>query len=454
VASGSTGFSKIARVGDFCDLKALDNSELLRISMPEPLQNIQRFVVLMLENRSFDHLLGYLKTVNPQVVGLTGNEYSNYPDPTTKLLPAVNVSSTAAFTMPFDPPHEFDDVQQQLYGSVPASPSLRINPAPMNGFLACGNAAADSNPATAHQGYRVMECFGAGQIPYLTALAQEFALFNFWYSGLPGPTWPNRFFVHAATSGGLSDSPDTPEIVLGYSFKANTIYHALSNAGKDWRIYHDGMPQTAGIDSLRFAYIDPFTRHFREMKYFAQDVKDGILPEYTFIEPNYDVGGNYVDGNSMHPLNDIRRGDLLVKTVYETLRNSNYWQDTMLIITFDEHGGFFDHISPPTAVPTGDDSSYANPKNNFNFDLYGVRVPGIVVSAFTQRGTVIGNDLQDPSTIFDHTSILATVEARFGLPPLTNRDRAANNLAVALNLDLPRNDAPIVLQPNPPAPIS
>jgi phospholipase C len=419
--------------------------------MPDPLQNIQRFVVLMLENRSFDHLLGYLATANPQVVGLKGNEYSNYPDPLTKLQPPVAVSATAAFSIAFDPPHEFAEVQEQLYGTVPASAGSRPNLAPMSGFLAAGNTAADANTATKNQGYRVMECFGVGQIPYLTALAQEFALFNFWYSALPGPTWPNRFFVHAATSGGLSDSPDTPEIICGYSFKADTIYHALSAAGKDWRIYHDGMPQTAGIDSLRFAYIDPFTRHFREMKYFAQDVKDGILPEYTFIEPNYDVGGNYVDGNSMHPLNDIRKGDLLVKTVYETLRNSDYWQDTMLIITFDEHGGFFDHIPPPAAVPTGDDSAYANPKNDFNFDLHGVRVPGIVISAYTQRGTIIGNDPQDGATIFDHTSILATVEARFGLPPLTNRDRASNTLSVAINLSEPRTDAPTVLASDPPA---
>jgi phospholipase C len=207
------------------------------------------------------------------------------------------------------------------------------------------------------------------------------------------------------------------------------------------------MPQTAGIDSLRFAYIDPFTTHFREMKYFAEDVKNGVLPEYTFIEPNYDSGENYVNGNSMHPLNDIRKGDQLVKTVYETLRNSNYWQDTMLIITFDEHGGFCDHVPPPAAVPTGDDASYANPKNNFKFDLYGIRVPAIVVSAYTKKGTIIGTDPEDPSTIFDHTSILATVEARFNLPPLTGRDKVANTLDVALNLDVPRTDAPTSLTP-------
>ena len=421
--------------------------------MADNLQKIQRFVVLMMENRSFDHLFGYLKATNPSVAGLADNQYSNFPDPLTQQQPAVFVSSNADFSMPFDPPHEFCDVQKQMYGPDPTEKlcsNPRVTPALMNGFLYCGIKTAASNNA-AGKGDRVLQCFLPAQVPCLTTLAQEFAMFNYWYSSLPGPTWPNRFFVHAATSGGLSDSPGTMNIVTGYSFKGGTIYQALANAGKDWRIYHDGLPQTSGIDSLRLAYIDPFTKNFREMIHFADDVAAGILPEYTFIEPCY--GGfldtNFAKGNSMHPQDDIRDGDALIKQVYETLRNSNYWQDTMLIITFDEHGGFFDHIPPPAAVPTGDDDSYANAANNFKFDLYGIRVPAVVVSAYTQKGTIIGTDPNDPSTVFDHTSIPATVEARFGLPALTNRDKAANTLDVALNLDTPRTDAPTTL-PNPP----
>jgi phospholipase C len=421
--------------------------------MADNLQKIQRFVVLMMENRSFDHLFGYLKTLDPRIVGLTGSEYANYPDPLTKQQPAVPVSSTAAFTMPFDPPHEFCDVQKQLYGPDPTGTlcsNPRVDPALMNGFLYTGTQAATAAKVPT-QGFRVMECFAPGQVPCLMALAQEFALFNFWYSSLPGPTWPNRFFVHAATSGGLSDSPGTTDVTTGYSFKNDTIYQALSRAGKDWRIYHDGLPQTAGIDSLRLAYVDPFTSQFREMTYFAQDVQAGNLPEYTFIEPCY--GGfldtDFASGNSMHPQDDIRAGDALIKQVYETLRQSNYWQDTMLIITFDEHGGFFDHVPPPPAVPTGDDAKYANPADNFAFDRYGLRVPAVVISAYTQKGTVIGTDPADQTTMFDHTSILATVEARFGLAPLTARDKAANILDVALNLDNPRSDAPLTVGTSP-----
>jgi phospholipase C len=417
--------------------------------MSNNLQKIQRFVVLMMENRSFDHLFGYLTTVNPAIVGLVGGEYSNYPDPLTRQQPPVPVSATAAFAMPFDPPHEFCDVQKQLYGPDPTGKlcsNPRVSPALMNGFLYTGNQAATADNVPT-QGFRVMECFAPGQVPCLMTLAQEFALFNFWYSSLPGPTWPNRFFVHAATSGGLSDSPGTAAITLGYSFKNDTIYQALARAGKDWRIYHDGLPQTAGIESLRLAYVDPFTKNFREMEYFAADVQAGILPEYTFIEPCYGgfLDSAFASGNSMHPQDDIRKGDALIKLVYETLRNSAYWADTMLIITFDEHGGFFDHVSPPAAVPTGDDATYANPADNFTFNLYGLRVPAVVISAYTGKGTVIGADPADPATVFDHTSILATVEARFALPPLTARDKAANTLDVALNLDSPRTAAPATL---------
>jgi phospholipase C len=421
--------------------------------MADPLKKIQRFVVLMLENRSFDHLFGFLKSINPNIEGLGNLQFSNLADPRDSQSSNIYASDTAGSMMPFDPPHEFCDVQKQLYGPDPTG-KLCSNPptavASMNGFLYCGNATADeANSNATGQGYRVMECFGTGQVPFITTLAQQFAIFNFWYSSLPGPTWPNRFFVHAATSGGLTDSPDTEQIVAGYSFRNDTIYHSLAKGGKDWRIYHDGLPQTAGIDSLRLAYIDPFTKHFRTYSHFAQDVKDQILPEYTFIEPRY--GGfldtDFVKGNSMHPKDDVNEGDDLVRDVYEILRNSPYWQDTMLIITFDEHGGFYDHVPPPTAVPTGDDDKYANKKNDFGFGLYGVRVPAIVISAYTAGGTVIGNDVKDTTTIFDHTSILATVAKRFNLPPLTSRDQVANTLDVALNLASPRNDAPTSLLP-------
>ena len=418
-------------------------------------QGIKRFVVLMLENRSFDHLMGYLKAANPRIMGLTGSEF-NQKDPNSPADPPIKVGRASSFVMTFDPGHEYYDVQIQLYGplkgtdpSLPPMANPAIDPAPMTGFIASATQAVD------HSGDEnlVMQCFQPDQLPVLTTLATEFALFNFWYSSLPGPTWPNRFFIHAATSGGLTDSPSDSQIVAGFSFQQGTIYDRLKEAGNSWCIYHDGLPQTAGISSLRAEYINPFTKNFQAMSCFFDDVKNGALADYTFIEPRYDTGNNYLNGTSMHPLNDIRKGEGLVKQVYEALRNSQYWADTMLIISFDEHGGFYDHQPPPATVPTGDDSKYANPNYSFLFDRLGVRVPGIVVSAYTAKGTIIGADPGDLSAVYDHSSVLATVEKFFGLQPLTKRDGAANTLEVAINLTAPRSSPTEALTalPNPAA---
>jgi phospholipase C len=412
--------------------------------VPSPrLEKIEHFVVLMLENRSFDHLLGYHKSVDPRIDGLMGTE-SNLPDPIHSSLPAVPVSRATSFAIPFDPGHEFDDVQIQLYG--PGRPP--INPAPMDGFVASAKAGAQQAQVP-QAAPRIMECFQPDQVPVLSALAQQFCVCNYWHSSLPGPTWPNRFFIHAATSGGLTDSPDTGQIVAGFSFPNGTIYERLSSAGKGWSIYHDSLPQTAGINSLRPEYVNPFTTRFREMSSFAGDVTAGRLPEYVFIEPNYDTGHNYEQGNSMHPLNDIRKGEALVKQVYEALRASPLWEKVMLVITFDEHGGFFDHVPPTAAVPTGDDQRYANPLHPFGFDLHGVRGPALVISAYTGQGVVLGTIGQAAANTYDHTSMLATVERRFGLAPMTHRDAAASSLEEALNLDAARTDAPVTL----PAPV-
>ena len=409
------------------------------------LQKINRFVVLMLENRSFDHLLGGLKSVNSNIVGLTGAE-SN-PD-TFGTGGPVTVRPATSFAMSFDPGHEFEDVQMQLYGFDTSNPGLPMpptNPAVLNGFIASANTAADAAKVP-NDRQRVMEYFSAGSLPVLSTLAQQFAVFNYWHSSLPGPTWPNRFFIHSATSGGLTDSPGTDTVLGGFSFANGTIYDRLKQAGKNWRIYHDGTPQSIGIDSLRAEYLNPLTTNFREWNYFAEDVQNATLPEYTFIEPQYNVGSNYVGGTSMHPLDDVRLGEQLVKNVNELIRTSTvYWADTMLIITFDEHGGFFDHVAPPPTTPTGDDTKYSNPAHPFAFNLLGVRVPAIVISAYTAAGTVIGTDPNEPTTIFDHTSVLKTVEDKFGLPSLTQRDKEANSLDVALNLGVARTDPPTVL---------
>ena len=412
------------------------------------LSRINHFVVLMLENRSFDHLLGSLKSANPAVEGSLSGEYSNRLDPSDPTSPAVQTGPASGFSMPYDPGHEFADVQLQLYG--PGSPASRsagvpVDPAPMSGFV---YSALDAASSAAEAGL-VMQGYQPAQLPVLMTLAQQFALFNRWHSPLPGPTWPNRFFARAGTSGGLSDSPSDPQILAGFTFSGGTIYQRLEGAGKNWHIYHDGLPQAAGIDHLRTEMLNIFTPRFRDMDDFESDLAADAWPEYIFIEPNYDTGHRYVRGNSMHPLNDVRHGEALVKRVYEALRNSRYWADTVLLITFDEHGGFFDHVAPPAATPPGDAERYADGQHPFAFDRLGVRVPAIVVSPYTRANTVLG---QGPQDALDHSAILKTLEKRYGLSPLTARDQASATLEPALNLAQPRlqaSEAPLTL-PNPP----
>jgi phospholipase C len=403
------------------------------------LLNIERFVVLMFENRSFDHVFGFEGENDPAVDGVPAGA-RNLEVPSDASSASVPFAPASQFGMPFDPAHEFADVALQLHAPNPAG-----GPVTMGGFVASAlGTAADFDDAC-----RVMRGFDAAQLPALTALAREFAVFNTWHSSLPGPTWPNRFFIHAATSGGLTDSPSHAQILEGFRFPAGTIYRRLESAAPplNWRIYHDGLPQAAGIDSLRLSYISPVTANFSAMANFAADVRAGNLPAYTFIEPRYDTGNSYLAGNSMHPMNDIREGEKLLKLVYDTLRASPLWPTTMLVVTFDEHGGFFDHVVPPGAVPTGDDARYANPVDAFGFDRLGVRVPAVVASAYTRRGTVVG---AAGAAAFDHASVLRTVEERFGLASLTARDGAAASLAAALNLAAPRMDTLAAL----PAPLT
>jgi phospholipase C len=378
----------------------------------------------MLENRSFDHLLGAL----PGVDGIDPKTMSN-PDFATGAAQPPNIPIRVATSpvMPYDPNHEFVDVDLQL--SVVNKAGGMADP--MGGFITSARQVVNT-PTSA---YRVMEYFTAKQLPALTALAQEFAVCNYWHSSLPGPTFPNRFFVHACTSGGLTESPPELAILAGFSFAGGTVYSKLSAAKKTWRIYHDGLPQSASIGSLRLEYVDPLTDNFSKMEHFAADVENGNLADYTFIEPDYDVNHNYEGGNSMHPRDDVRKGEALIKDVYERLRNSErYWGKVLLLIVFDEHGGFYDHVVPPDAIPPGGDAPNANPWK-FKFDRLGVRVPAIVVSAYTRKGTVIGEDTGGEPIVFDHTSVYKTLQERFRLGFLTDRAAEATSLSVALNLE-------------------
>ncbi len=413
-------------------------------------QAITNVFVLMLENRSFDHLLGFSGMTGPdaetgqptRINGLNGSESNTFNG---TIYP---VSQPADLVMPVDPGHEFTDVVVQLGGTHATYPSGGSYPAIDNSGFVTDYAAVggQSNPA------EIMKCYATSrQLPVLYALATEFAVCDSWFSSVPGPTWPNRFFAHAASSGGLDHSPSSAQIVeweigipAGFSFEHGTIFDVLNREqSSGWRIYRDGL--FAVVTALRGINITdtlPFAR-------FAADLS---LPSYpwafTWIEPNYgDVANNsYQGGTSQHPLDDVTHGEALIKATYEAIRQSPHWDHSLLIVTWDEHGGFYDHAVPPGAVAPGDSITTSGNVNQhgFTFNQSGPRVPAVVVSAFTPRNVIDHRE-------YDHASIPATVEAFFGLSSLTERDAAVYNVTALVSLATPRTDAPTTL-PNPAEP--
>jgi phospholipase C len=400
---------------------------------------IKHVFVVMLENRSFDHMLGLsniqgIDAISGQptaIDGLPANYNWNVDVHGNK----VPVTSPADYAMPHDPGHEFEDVKEQLCGvkgNYPASNN--------SGFVTNYSETHHfDNPA------EIMKCYAPGQLPVLTTLAKEFAVCDHWYSAMPGPTWPNRFFVHAASSGGLDHSPSTLDVASslllnGYKFDNGTIYDRLDDEEIDWKIYKsDEFPQSLAISGMNLKLLEGYFKDFED---FSGDVNDpGYSTSYVFIEPNYGhiIGGNFTCGNSQHPLDDVTRGERLLKNIYETIRNSPHWESSMLVIMYDEHGGFYDHEAPPITVAPGD--SVTDPENSryhFDFKQLGVRIPALIVSPLIPKGTI-------DHTVYDHTSVLATVENIFGLQPLTDRDKHANTFKHLFSLAAPRTDAPTLL---------
>jgi len=221
-----------------------------------------------------------------------------------------------------------------------------------------------------------------------------------------------------------------------------TIYDRLDSKKLEWMIYcDDEFPQAISISGMRKRVHE----NFKPYKEFRQDLSNHAFSKsYVFIEPDYDAfTGKFRGGNSQHPMDDLTQGERFLKDVYESIRNSPHWEKSLLIITYDEHGGFYDHVIPPATVHPGDSiTDPSNNHNNFDFQQLGVRVPTIVVSPLISRGII-------DHTLYDHTSVLATVEKLFQLPSLTKRDESANSLNDLFTLDIPRTDAPTTL-PDPP----
>jgi phospholipase C len=356
--------------------------------------------------------------------------------------------------MPTDPGHEFTDVVAQLAGLGQTYPSGGPYPTINNsGFAANYATTTTEEPAPPAAIGDIMQCFNTpSQLPVIYQLATQFAICDQWFSSLPGPTWPNRFFVHGASSSGLDHSPSNTEIYewetfSGFTYPHGSIYDALKAASVSFGLFRDtngplsgGIPQVLAIHNVSILDVD-------SLNDFVSDLQGSYPYAYTFIEPNYGdiTDGSYEGGSSQHPMDGVARGEQLIQTVYEAIRNSSVWDSSLLIITYDEHGGFYDHFAPSATVAPDDGSPATYNKYGFNFEQLGVRVPAVVVSPWIAQGTV-------DHTVYDHASVLATVEWLFGLKPLTQRDANANNL-MHLITTTRRDDCPTTLPRPAPEPM-
>jgi phospholipase C len=411
--------------------------------------SITNVFVLLLENRSFDHMLGFSGITgteagsNPprqtSIQGLEGAEFNGY------LGSKYNVGPTFREPIAVDPAHEFIDVLEQLCGVHAVFERGKPYPEINNiGFVSdyARSHTKDEGDAVGNFG-QIMESFRADQLPVLNTLARSFAVCDGWHASLPGPTFPNRLFAMGASSKGLDHSPANAELLTwdgidGFVYPNGSIFDALkAQFGDDaWRIYAGSqVPMVCALKG-----ISVFDIH--SVDELANDLKSGNYPyRLTWIEPDYGdaISGTFRGGTSQHPMDSVEGGERLIKQVYEAVRGSPLWESSLLIITWDEHGGFYDHVRPGPAVAPGDagPGSQYN-KHGFDFTQLGVRVPAVVVSPRIREGTIDHKP-------YDHSSIPKTLEDIFGLNPLTERDKAANSVDALLTLEVPRTDAPDAL---------
>lgn len=393
-------------------------------------QPIKTIVVLVLENRSFDHMLGWMKkSINPLINGVTGRE-CNPVSTMNQTQEPICFTDDAEYVDP-DPGHSFEAVEQQVFGSNNTTiPS-------MNGFVEQALSMSQNLSET------VMKGFKPESVPIYAALASEFAVFDRWFSSIPGPTQPNRLFVYSATSHG-STSHVKKQLASGYPQK--TIFDSLHENGMNFGIYFQNIPTTLFYRNMRkLKYIFKF--HQYDLK-FKKDARDGKLPSLTVVEPRYfDLKG--MPANDDHPSHDVANGQKIVKEVYETLRASPQWNETLLVITYDEHGGFYDHVKTPYVNIPNPDGNTGPAPSFFNFDRLGVRVPTIMVSPWIKKGTVISRPQgPTPTSEYEHSSIPATIKKMFNLSSnfLTRRDAWAGTFEqVVGQLTSPRTDCPEIL---------
>lgn len=404
---------------------------------------IEHVVVLILENRSFDNMLAWLYEQEAPLqflpagseqkfLGLseeTLNQYSNvlknssgetvFSSPPIKGIPSV--AGTSYINSPaYNPNEPFPYVMAQMFGN-PASQKPT-----MDGFLQDYASLWSERNWQSEQKMisAVMESYTEDELPILYSLARHYAVSDLWFSSVPTQTNPNRAFAACGTSEG-----QVVNGTLGKStFTSDTIWNRLTDLSPQttWSIFwqtdmapeiYSG-PFTGPNNFTAMARIPELDSHYKKIDQFHALARKGQLPQFSFIEPQMGVSTNIdpdavpinpdavmlgVQGNDFHPPGDVRTAENLLANIYTSLiSNRQAWSKTLLVITFDEHGGLYDHVPPPTAVPPDSQNGFG-----FNFDRYGVRVPALFISPRIAKKSVLRSS--DPVTPFDHTSLISTI---------------------------------------------
>jgi phospholipase C len=371
---------------------------------------IKHVVLLMMENHSFDQMLGCLQSEYPDLDGVDVN--SNSPRFN------LDLSGNKVFQIPIDaqqierdPKHESRFVLEQIANGN-------------SGFVTDFQKNVSGNTATDRQ--NVVGYYLLGRLPALHELAANFTVCDRWFSSLPGPTWPNRFFALSGTSSGrvlMPEGPLQPRLNELFVQDQITLFDRLSEAGKSWKIYYYDFPSSLLLNRQR---LPDNLKGYSRIDNFFQDVRDEQqFPAFTFIEPKY-FGA---DQNDDHPPHNVFKAEKLIADVYNAIRsNPELWESTLLAVVYDEHGGFYDHVEPPAAVPPDDH------REEWTFDRMGVRVPAILVSPFVEARV--------EKTEFDHTSLLKYLTELWNLGPLGRRTASpsVNSIEVAITLKKPRQD--------------
>lgn len=402
--------------------------------MSKALAHIQHVVVLMLENRSLDHLCGFLYSGahGPRHVLPAGSSpgfngmplsYSNPSNPgyfngSGPPNPVAVHAGAHDRGVPHEDPQEvFEDINLQLFGT---ETPLANQHATMNGFLISYQRTKPANPN------EIMECYTPDQLPVISTLAREFAISDAWYASVPTQTWPNRAYFHLGTSRGkINNYPYDP-----FDYDVPTIFNVLEQQKISWAVYNDSIFESATrlqFPQLWDLLLEP---RFQNLSTFEEDARNGRLPAYSFLEPSF-----IVDPNDAHPPHDLLLAEQLVWRVWNAVSTGAHWDSTLLVITFDEHGGCIDHQPPPENAVAPDDQLAANA---FAFNRYGVRIPTIAISPWIEAGTVFRSPTDAP---YDHTSVLATIRDWQRIPK--DRMLSSRRIAAAPTLEhlLTRSEA-------------